>query len=109
MQGPPRSHRRFILQLSDSFINGYKKIFNREPKFSAKNVDFGLDEDEVVVAALFDGCDTIPHWEFRTMLSGDNDIIKKHLTVVSSDADASFGLMKWDLAMDSQVTPPWMA
>jgi len=109
MQGPPRSHRRFILHLSDYFTNGYKKTLNREPTFSAKNVDYGLDDDEVVVAALFDGYDNIPLWEFGTMLSGDNDIIKKHPMLTSSDADSNFGLLKSDLAMDSLGIPPWMA
>lgn len=88
------SPQRFKLQLSDHWAGEYKRKFNNEPKFSANYVDFGLEDDEVVVAALLDGSNFIPYWEFRTLLSGDSS----HHMDVSSDAKASFGMMKWDLA-----------
>ena len=93
-QTPPQ---RFRLQLSDHWINEYKKKFNQEPKFSHKYVDFGLEESEVVVAAVLDGSNFIPYWEFRTLLNGGNT----HEMDISSDAEASFGIMKWDLAQAS--------
>jgi len=92
MQVPPQ---RFKLQLSDYWTNEYKKKFKQEPKFSTKHVGFGLEDDEVVVAALLDGSNFIPHWEFRTLLNGDNT----QLMDTSSDAEASFGMMIWDLAV----------
>lgn len=91
------SPQRFRLQLSDHWVGEFKKKFNQEPKFSANYVDFGLEDDEVVVAALLDGSNFIPYWEFRTLLSGDNS----HYMDESSDAKASFGIMKWDLAQAS--------
>ena len=91
-QIPPQ---RFRLQLSDDCINEHKRESNQEPKFSHKYVDFGLEENEVVVAALLDGSDFIPYWDFRTLLNGENT----HHMDISSDAAASFGMMKWDLAV----------
>ncbi|EED13792.1 hypothetical protein TSTA_100370 [Talaromyces stipitatus ATCC 10500] len=91
------SPQRFRLQLSDYWVDEYKRKFNQEPKFSAKYVDFGLEDDEVVVAALLDGSNFIAYWEFRTLLDGDNS----HHMDMSSDAKASFGMMKWDLALGS--------
>jgi hypothetical protein len=93
MQGPPQ---RFRLQLSDNSANDFKKV-NQEPKFSHKYVDFGLEDDEVVVAAVLDGSNYIPHWEFRTLFNGDS----RNLMDISSDAEASFGMMKWDLAREA--------
>jgi hypothetical protein len=89
--------QRFRLQLSDYWTNEYKKKFEQEPKFSAKYVDFGLEDDEVVVAAVLNGSNFVPYWEFRTLLNGDTT----HHMDMSSDAEASFGMMKWDLAVDS--------
>jgi len=79
--------------LSDYWINEYKRKFNQEPKFSAKYVAFGLEENEVIVAALPNGSNFISYWEFRTLLNGDNT----HFVDISSDAEASFGMMQWDL------------
>jgi hypothetical protein len=94
MQGPPQ---RFRLQLSDNSTNDFKNKFNQEPKFSHKYVDFGLEDDEIVVAAVLDGSNYIPHWEFRTLFNGDS----RNLMDISSDAEASFGMMKWDLAREA--------
>jgi hypothetical protein len=94
MQDPPQ---RFRLQLSDTSVNDFKKKFNQEPKFSHKYVDFGLEDDEVVVAAVLDGSNYIPHWEFRALFNGDS----RNLMDISSDAEASFGMMKWDLAREA--------
>jgi hypothetical protein len=52
-----------------------------------------LEENEVVVAALLNGSNFIPYWEFRTLLNGDNT----HFMDTSSDAEAGFGMMQWDL------------
>jgi hypothetical protein len=92
VQSPPQ---RFRLQLSDYWTDEYKRRFNQEPKFSNKYVDFGLEENEVVVAALLDGSNFIPYWDFRALLNGENT----HHMDISSDAEASFGMMKWDLAV----------
>jgi hypothetical protein len=83
------------LQLSDLWTNEYKKKYAQEPKFSAKHVDFGLEDDEVVVTALLVGSNFVPHWEFRTLLNGDS----RNLMDISSDAEATFGMMKWDLSL----------
>lgn len=88
------SPQRFRLQLSDYWVGEYKRKFNQEPKFSANHVGFGLEDDEVVVAVLLDGSNFIAYWEFHTLLSGDNS----HHISMSSDAKASVGIMKWDLA-----------
>jgi len=72
--------------------------YNKEPKFSYRNVDFGLEDDEVVVAALMEGSNMIPHWEFCTLLDGTNPG-NQHLTDYSSDGEASVGLMHHDLSM----------
>jgi hypothetical protein len=77
--------------------DAFKKKFNQEPKFSHKYVDFGLEDDEVVVAAVLDGSDHIPHWEFRTVFNGDS----RNLLDISSDAEASFGMMKLDLKREA--------
>ena len=90
MPDPPQRYR---LQLSDYWTNEYKRKYNSEPKFHYKNVEFGLEDDEVVVAALLDGSNLVPHWEFRTLFKGDNG----HLMDISSDAKASFGMMQRDL------------
>jgi len=90
MPDPPQRYR---LQLSDYWTNEYKRKYNSEPTFYYKNVGFGLEDDEVVVAALLDGSNLVPYWEFRTLFKGDNG----HLMDISSDAKASFGMMQWDL------------
>lgn len=64
-----------------------------EPTFHYKNVEFGLEDDEVVVTALLDGSNLVPHWEFRSLFKGDNG----HLMDQSSDAKATFGIMQFDL------------
>jgi hypothetical protein len=51
---------------------GSRVKFNRVPKFSTKNVTFGLEGDEVVVAALFKGSNYIPHWEVGTLVKADH-------------------------------------
>jgi hypothetical protein len=94
-QGPLQ---RFKLELSDHVADEYRTKYNKEPKFSSRNVHFGLEDDEVVVAALLESSNMIPHWEFRTLLDGANPG-NKHLTDYSSDAEASFGMMHHDLSM----------
>ena len=92
--------QKFSLTLSDSCINEYATKYRREPKFSAKLVDFGLeDDDEVVVAAMLDGSDMISYWEFRTLIDGVNN---RHSVNISSDAKASIGIMAWDLAQAAE-------
>ncbi len=95
IQGPLQ---RFKLELSDHVVDEYRTKYNKEPKFSRRNVGFGLEDDEVVFAALLEGSDMIPHWEFRTLLDGTNPE-NKHLTDYSSDAGVSFGIMQHDLSM----------
>jgi hypothetical protein len=95
-QGPPQ---QFRLQLSDHWTNEYRNKYNREPKFSHRHVDFGLEDDEVVVAALLNGSNMIPHWEFRTLFNGNNG----HVMDTSSDAETIFGLMVWDLTQAAQA------
>lgn len=90
----PAPTQRITLKLSDLYANKFRQQFNREPKFSPRRVGFGLEDDEVVVAAILEGSNHIPHWEFRSLLRGDTD----NLMDVSSDAEASFGMMKWDLS-----------
>ncbi|GAM37658.1 hypothetical protein TCE0_024f07756 [Talaromyces pinophilus] len=91
------SPQRLRLQLSDHCVGDFNRKFNRYPKFSADYVDFGLEDDEVVVAAVLDGSNWIPLWEFRTLLSGDNS----HTMDISSDPETSFGYMKWDLSRNA--------
>jgi hypothetical protein len=91
MPDPPPRYR---LQLSDYWTNEYKSKYNSEPTFHYKYVEFGLEDDEVVVAALLDGSNLVPHWEFRTLFKGDS----RHLIDQSSDAKASFEMMQWDLS-----------
>jgi hypothetical protein len=90
------------LELSDPVADEYRKKYNKEPKFSARKVHFGLEDDEVVVAALLEGSNMIPHWEFCTLLDG-SDPGNKHFTTHSSDAEASFGIMNWDLSMAART------
>jgi hypothetical protein len=78
--------------------NEYRTKYNKEPKFSLRNVHFGLEDDEVVVAALLESSNMIPHWELRTLLEGTN-AGNEHLTEYSSDAEASFGMMHHDLSL----------
>lgn len=91
------SPQRLRLQLSDYWVGEYNRKFNRYPKFSANYVDFGLEDDEVVVAAILDDSNWIALWEFRTLLSGDIS----HQMDMSSDPKTSFGCMKWDLAQNA--------
>lgn len=62
--------------------------------FDYKYVDFGLEDDEVVVAALLSGSDLIPQWSVDTLFKGDT----RHVMDDSSDGRASFGMMQWDLS-----------
>jgi hypothetical protein len=95
VQGPLQ---RFKLELSDHVVHEYRTKYNKEPKFYFKNVDFGLDDNNVVVAALLESSNIIPHWEFCTLLDGTLPG-NKHLTEYSSDGKASFGMMHYDLSM----------
>jgi hypothetical protein len=95
VQGPLQ---RFKLELSDHVANEYRTKYNKGPKFSIRNVHFGLEEDEVVVAALLEGSNMIPHWEFRTLLDGTTPG-NKHLTDYCSNTETFFGLMSHDLSM----------
>lgn len=91
--------RRFTLRLSDKVANDYKQKYNREPKFVHRHADFGYEEDEgVVVCALLPGSNMIPYWDFRTMVKSEDTVITKHFTDRTSDPEAGFGLMKFDLA-----------
>lgn len=60
--------------------------------FSARKVHFGLEDDEVVVAALLEDSNMIPHCELRTLLDGSKPR-NQHHTTHSSDAEASFRIM----------------
>ena len=86
MPSPPQ---RYKLQLSDVYMEKYKKKYNSEPKFHYKTVDFGLEDDEVVVTAFLPGTNLVPHWEFRTLFKGDT----RNLMDESSDAKATFDMM----------------
>ena len=35
------------MELSDHVVDEYRTKYNKEPKFSYRNVDFGLEDDEV--------------------------------------------------------------
>ncbi|TVY87428.1 hypothetical protein LAWI1_G008367 [Lachnellula willkommii] len=93
--------QQFRLELSDYWANEYKTKVNKKPMFHYKKVEFGLEDDEVVVTALLNGSTWVPQWEFRTILKGDGKgAIKDHLTDTCADErDAAdvFGLMEWDL------------
>ncbi|PCH06357.1 Terpenoid cyclases/protein prenyltransferase alpha-alpha toroid [Penicillium occitanis (nom. inval.)] len=91
------SPQRFRLQLSDHCVGDFNRKFNRYPKFFANYVDFGLEDDEAVVAAVLDGSNWISLWEFRTLLSGNNP----HTMDMSSDPETSFGYIKWDLSRNA--------
>ena len=93
-----QDHRRFTLQLSDDCVDEYRKKHGQPPKFAPRGVNFGSEEDEgVVVMALLNGSNVVPYWDFREMLNGDQSVINTHFTEQSSDAEASFGMMQFDL------------
>lgn len=91
----PDHPQQYKLQLTEYYINEYKKRYNSEPEFHYKTVEFGMDDDEVLVAALLEGSSHIPYWEFSSLFKGEMG----HCTDQSSDPKTSFGLMKWDLDM----------
>jgi hypothetical protein len=99
MPDPPQRYR---LRLSDHWINEYRRRYNSEPEFHHRNVEFGLEDDEVIVVALLDGSNLIPYWTFNALFKGDNG----HSMDISSDAKVTFGAMQWDLnqlAMGSEA------
>ncbi|KAH6714682.1 hypothetical protein DL95DRAFT_372620 [Leptodontidium sp. 2 PMI_412] len=89
------------LELSDTYKKQFKAKYQGEPKFSVKDVGFGLDDDEVVVAGILQGTNWIPHWEFSSLFKGD----LRNLLESSSDVKASFGLMEWDLKVAAGPGP----
>jgi len=97
----PVPDKQFKLEPAGWLVDEYKKRFNREPTFSYKFVDFGLEDDEVVVCAVLDGSNYVPHWEFRSLMAGKTG----HLTDQSSDAKATFGLMQFDLMQAAGPAP----
>ncbi|KAI1372454.1 hypothetical protein F4677DRAFT_432341 [Hypoxylon crocopeplum] len=86
------------LRLSQFWMEEYKSAYGQDPVFTAKKVDFGLEEDEVVVAAVLVGSNYIPQWIFSDLLNGDT----RNRMDESSDADADFGLMQFDLCQTAK-------
>ncbi|TVY15313.1 hypothetical protein LARI1_G007154 [Lachnellula arida] len=99
--------QQFRLELSDYWTNEYKTKVNKQPMFHYKKAEFGLEDNEVVVAALLNGSAWIPNWEFRTILSGGNaGVIKDHVVEMCGDAEDAedvrdardiFGMLQWHL------------
>jgi hypothetical protein len=77
--------------------DAFKQKFNQEPRFLHKYIDFGLEDEEAFITAILDNNNHIPHWEFRSLFNADS----RNLMDISSDAEASFGMMKWDLAQEA--------
>ncbi|KUJ23480.1 uncharacterized protein LY89DRAFT_728225 [Mollisia scopiformis] len=82
MPDPPQ---RYKLQLTDFWANEYRSKYNSEPKYHYKDVMFGLEDDEVVVAGILLGSDLVPHWQFRNLFQGDN----RNMMDTSSNAKAT--------------------
>ncbi|XXH03859.1 hypothetical protein Hte_010265 [Hypoxylon texense] len=89
---------RFKLQLSHYWTKTYKSASGRDPVFPTRGVGFGLEEDEVVVAAVLPGTGYVPHWQFSDLFNGDTG----NLMDESSDADADFGMMQFDLSQTAR-------
>jgi len=92
MPNPPQ---RYKLQLSDHWMEEYKTKYKSKAIFHYKYVGFGLEDDEVNVAAWLNGSNLVLQGEFRSLFKGELG----HLMDSSSDAQATFGLMEWDLKM----------
>ncbi|KUJ11955.1 uncharacterized protein LY89DRAFT_217010 [Mollisia scopiformis] len=90
----PESPHQYKLELSEYWTNEYKKKYNREPAFHYKAVEFGLEDNEVVVAAVLPGSNLVPQWEFSRLFKGESGLSSVDQ---SSDAKASLGLMNFDL------------
>lgn len=84
-------------QLSQFWSEKFKSTYGRDPAFTTRNVGFGLEEDEVVVAAILEGSSYIPHWQFSDLFNGDTGSLMDE----SSDAKASFGMMQFDLSQSA--------
>ncbi|OTB00540.1 hypothetical protein M426DRAFT_324205 [Hypoxylon sp. CI-4A] len=84
---------RVKLQLSQYWLETYKSMYGKDPTFTTKNIGFGLEEDEVVVATILPGTSYIPHWQFSDLLNGDTG----NKMDQSSDPYADFGMMEFDL------------
>ncbi len=97
MPDPPQ---RYKLQHSDYLANEYKQKYNKEPKFDYKNVGFGLDDSEVVVAALLDGGEFVANWEFQALFRGANDQLMDN----SGDSELCFEIMQRDLRAAAVAT-----
>ncbi|TVY84108.1 hypothetical protein LSUE1_G002088 [Lachnellula suecica] len=82
--------QRFVLQLSEQYIQKFRDEFGKEPKFTAKNTDFGMENNEIVVAALLPGSDWVPHWEICRLLNYAGGRRSEE----PIDAESSFGDMK---------------
>ncbi|KAI2636582.1 hypothetical protein GGS26DRAFT_501711 [Hypomontagnella submonticulosa] len=89
---------RLKLQLSQFWIDEYKSTYGSDPEFTARRVGFGLEEDEVVVAAVLAGTPYVPNWQFSNLLKGDT----RNAMDESSDAYADFGMMQFDLSQAAE-------
>ncbi|KAH9893765.1 hypothetical protein F4778DRAFT_294756 [Xylariomycetidae sp. FL2044] len=93
-----RAQQRFTLQLGDHIVKQYQQQYGRAPTFTSRGVQFGYEEDEgVVVAALLPGSNLIPYWDFQRFLNRDATVVREHFTDETSDPQAGFGIMAWDL------------
>ncbi|KAI0383699.1 hypothetical protein F5Y04DRAFT_19326 [Hypomontagnella monticulosa] len=88
---------RLRLQISKYWKDTYKSKYGQDPTFTAGEVGFGLEEDEVVVAAVLGGSNCVPNWQFCDLLEGDIDSRMDE----STNADIGFGLMKAHLTYTS--------
>ncbi|KAI1325479.1 hypothetical protein F5Y16DRAFT_377743 [Xylariaceae sp. FL0255] len=87
-----------LLQLSETWTNKLQELLGKRPTFSSRLVQFGFEEDKgVVVAALVPDTHVIAYWGFGDMFASNEPIAGKHYVDESSDPQASFGLMAFDL------------
>lgn len=94
----PDQNKRYTLRLSDWAFRQYTERHGKPPKFTQKDVTFGLEKDEgVVVAALLPGSNMIPYWDFNSIVAGPGTEIKQHFTNLSSSPLESFRMMQFDL------------
>ncbi|KAL2071699.1 hypothetical protein VTL71DRAFT_12934 [Oculimacula yallundae] len=91
------------LEISDSTIQEFRDEYERNPKFSVKDVNFVMDHGEVLVAGILQGSNKLmPHWEFDSIFKGDLD----NMLEVSSDVKASFERMQGELVSGKFVPSP---
>ena len=89
------AEKRFTLKLSDLYLNKLREQYGREPKFSCRRgVTFGMEDDEVVVAAIVEGTNQMAVWEFKALFNGHEENTMDQ----SSDVEASLGILHFDLS-----------